>query len=93
MSGNCQPNFLRMVISTICIKDSVQRQQSHHNLYYPQYEQDLNLHFVGVTRARKLCALITSTSRHNSKDVAKQSSPSEFLFLNGVEKMRKNYSY
>ncbi len=63
------------------------------NLYYPQYEQDLNLHFVGVTRARKLCALITSTSRHNSKDVAKQSSPSEFLFLNGVEKMRKNYSY
>lgn len=63
------------------------------DLYYPQYEQDLNLHFVGVTRARKLCALITSTSRHNSRDETKQSSPSEFLYLNGVEKMRKNYSY
>lgn len=63
------------------------------DLYYPQYEQDLNLHFVGVTRARKLCALITSTVRHNSYDVAKKSSPSEFLLLNGVERMRKNYSY
>ncbi len=63
------------------------------NLYYPQYQQDLNLHFVGVTRARKLCALITSTSRHTSNDEAKQSSPSEFLYLNGVDKMRKDYSY
>ncbi len=63
------------------------------DLYYPQYEQDLNLHFVGVTRARKLCALITSTSRHNSYDVLKRSYPSEFLTLNGVEKLRKGYKY
>lgn len=63
------------------------------DLYYPQYEQDLNLHFVGVTRARKLCVLITSTFRHNSKNEEKRSSPSEFLSLNGVDKMRKNYSY
>jgi DNA helicase-2/ATP-dependent DNA helicase PcrA len=63
------------------------------DLYCPQYDQDLNLHFVGVTRARKLCALITSTLRHNSYDQAKKSSPSEFLYLNGVEEMRKNYSY
>lgn len=63
------------------------------DLYFPQYEQDLNLHFVGVTRARKLCALITSTSRHNSYDVLKRSYPSEFLTLNGVEKLRKGYKY
>jgi len=71
----------------------IPRDGDWNDLCYPQYEQDLNLHFVGVTRARKLCALITSTSRHNSYDQAKKSSPSEFLFLNGVEEMRKDYSY
>lgn len=63
------------------------------NLYYPQYEQDLNLHFVGVTRARKLCVLISSTKRHNKDDKVKNSSPSEFLSLNGVELLRNSYNY
>lgn len=69
------------------------RNNDFNDLYYPQYEQDLNLHFVGVTRARKLCALITSTARHNNKDEAKKSAPSEFLTLNGVEELRKDYKY
>ena len=63
------------------------------NLFYPQYEQDLNLHFVGITRARKLCSLITSTKRHNRNDTVKKSSPSEFLFINGVDELRNDYKY
>jgi len=60
---------------------------------YPNEEQDLDLHYVGVSRARKLCVLITNTERHNSKDEKKKSQPSIFLSRNGVEKLRENYSY
>lgn len=60
---------------------------------YPNWEQDLDLHYVGVTRARKACVLITSTLRHNSEGSMKRSSPSEFLELNGVEELRKEYEY
>ena len=60
---------------------------------YPNEDQDLDLHYVGVSRARKLCVLITNTERHNSKDEKKKSQPSIFLSRNGVEKLRENYSY
>lgn len=60
---------------------------------YPCWEQDLDLHYVGVTRARKVCYLITSTQRHNNDDKIKKSEPSEFLRLNGVEGLRKDYTY
>lgn len=60
---------------------------------YPNEEQDLDLHYVGITRARKLCVLITNTVRHNSKDEAKKGEPSVFLYRNGAEKLRKDYNY
>lgn len=60
---------------------------------YPNEEQDLDLHYVGITRARKLCVLITNTIRHNSNDEAKKGEPSIFLSRNGVNKLRKNYKY
>lgn len=60
---------------------------------YPSRKQDLDLHYVGVTRAKKLCVLITSSQRHNNKDELKKGEPSVFLSINGLEKMRKNYSY
>ncbi len=60
---------------------------------YPSEEQDLDLHYVGITRARKLCVLITNTVRHNSNDDAKRSEPSVFLSRNGVEKLRKDFTY
>lgn len=60
---------------------------------YPNEEQDLDLHYVGITRARKLCVLITYTTRHNRNDEAKKGEPSVFLSRNGVEKLRKDYSY
>ena len=60
---------------------------------YPNEKQDLDLHYVGVTMARKLCVLITNTTRHNSHDEVKKGEPSVLLFRNGVEKLRKDYSY
>ena len=60
---------------------------------YPNEEQDLDLHYVGITRARKLCVLITNTTRHNSKDEAKKGEPSIFLFRNGLEELRNDYNY
>lgn len=60
---------------------------------YPTWEQDLDLHYVGVTRARKACFLITNTQRHNSEGKVKNSAPSEFLELNGVNNLRKDYTY
>ena len=60
---------------------------------YPNEEQDLDLHYVGITRAKKLCVLITNTIRHNANDEAKKSEPSVFLCRNGVEKLRNNYSF
>lgn len=60
---------------------------------YPNIDQDLDLHYVGITRARKLCVLITNTKRHNYLDDVKKGDPSIFLYRNGVNKFRKNYTY
>ena len=58
------------------------------NPVYPSYIQDLNLHYVGLTRAIKACILFTSTKRTNHKNQIKNARDSEFLSLNGVEKLR-----
>ncbi|HCF3403496.1 ATP-dependent helicase [Pseudomonas aeruginosa] len=51
---------------------------------FPDWDQELNLHFVGVTRARKWCVLITSDKRINSEHNIKKGSPSQFLRLPGI---------
>ena len=60
---------------------------------YPNEEQDLDLHYVGVTRAKKLCVLVSNSIRHNSKGETKKGEPSVFLSRNGVEALRINYSF
>lgn len=59
------------------------------NPYYPYYNQDLNLHYVGVTRARKACILCTSSYRTNAQGQRKNGNNSEFLTLNNVNQLRK----
>ncbi|QOI56219.1 UvrD-helicase domain-containing protein [Rouxiella badensis] len=51
---------------------------------YPTWKQELDLHYVGVTRARKLCVLMTSTSRIKSDDTHKKGDPSKFMTLPGL---------
>lgn len=58
------------------------------NPIYPSYVQDLNLHYVGVTRAIKGCILFTSTQRTNSNGQIKNGRYSEFLFLKNIENLR-----
>lgn len=54
------------------------------NPEYPTLEQDINLHYVGITRARKACFLCTANQRVNNKGELKQAHPSEFLSFNDV---------
>ena len=55
---------------------------------YQSLDQDRNLHYVGITRARKLCVLCTSTRRTNNQQQDKLGKPSEFLSGNGLESLR-----
>lgn len=58
------------------------------NPIYSNWNQDLNLHYVGLTRARKGCILLSSTKRINNKMEIKNAKDSEFVWLNGIEKLR-----
>ena len=52
------------------------------NPEYPAWDQDINLHYVGITRARKACILCTADQRINNRGEIKNAAPSEFLSLN-----------
>lgn len=56
---------------------------------FPDWNQDLNLHYVGVTRAREWCILISSEKRINSEGKIKNGSPSQFLGLPGLSGLYK----
>ncbi len=55
------------------------------NPIYPDLEQNLNLHYVGITRAKNACYLIYSNRRLNSNDENKQGRPSLFLQKDGLD--------
>jgi DNA helicase-2/ATP-dependent DNA helicase PcrA len=52
------------------------------NPEFPNWDQDINLHYVGVTRAREVCILCTADKRKNAQGATKRANPSEFLSLN-----------
>jgi DNA helicase-2/ATP-dependent DNA helicase PcrA len=56
--------------------------------YKGDYYQDLNLHYVGITRAKKCCVLCTSSQRQQGLDGVKDAEPSEFLSMNELQKLR-----
>lgn len=58
---------------------------------YINWEQDLNLHYVGITRARKFCALFSGAHRTSKNGSFITSAPSEFLYINGLESFRNNF--
>ncbi|MEQ8982295.1 MAG: 3'-5' exonuclease, partial [Deltaproteobacteria bacterium] len=67
----------------------------HLDLYkwiLPRYKgdetQDLNLHYVGITRAKKVCLLYCSTLRTKANGQVVDAEPSPFLFRNGVQVLR-----
>ena len=46
--------------------------------------QDLNLHYVGITRAIDVCYIMTGSKRYNSKGICMEAVPSQFLEKKGL---------
>lgn len=59
-----------------------------YNCYYPSWQQDLDLHYVGITRAKKACYFIVPAQRTNSYDRVLVARDSEFLYHNNVQVLR-----
>ena len=55
---------------------------------YDAYRQSLNMHYVGLTRARKVCYIPIAAWRHNAMGNMKQAIPSEFLQKPGLMSLR-----
>jgi DNA helicase-2/ATP-dependent DNA helicase PcrA len=56
---------------------------------FASWEQDLNLHFVGITRAKEHCILVNSTRRFNHEGDIKQGKKSQFMMLGGLTGLYK----
>lgn len=52
---------------------------------YPTWNQELNLHYVGITRAREACLLVNSTRRLNSSNESRNGTASAFFNIEGLE--------
>lgn len=64
------------------------------NPVYPCLEQDVKLHYVGITRARKACFLCTSTKRgardfNTGQPVTRNGSPSNFFRIHKLGELRE----
>lgn len=55
---------------------------------FTDLRQDINLHYVGITRAKKCCVLCHSTKRTNFAFEQKNGNPSEFLLAEYLKKKR-----
>lgn len=64
------------------------RPNDFNSVKFGNWTQDLNLHYVGITRARKGCCLVSSTKRTNSDGVIKNGKDSEFLWKDKIEELR-----
>jgi DNA helicase-2/ATP-dependent DNA helicase PcrA len=58
------------------------------NPIYNDWQQDLNLHYVGITRAKQGCFLVSSTQRTNYNGDIKNGKDSDFIWMNDIEKLR-----
>jgi len=58
------------------------------NPVYGSWEQDINLHYVGITRAKEACFLISSTKRTNKNNEEKNGRDSDFLLIDNISKLR-----
>lgn len=50
-------------------------------------KQAVNMFYVGVTRARKVCYIPLGAKRHNAKGDIKEANPSSLLLRNGVKEL------
>lgn len=57
---------------------------------YDALSQYLAMHYVGITRARKVCYFPLGTKRHNAKDLEKDACPSPFLSRLNLKELRNS---
>ena len=57
---------------------------------YDAFSESLSMHYVGITRARKVCYIPIATYRHNSKGDCLKTVPSEYLIRKGLRELRLN---
>ena len=76
-----------------CVMPPFKKPEQSNEVYESEYIQSLNLHYVGITRAKKVCYIMQGTQRHNAKGQIKACIRSKFLSLNGVDTMRKNVKW
>lgn len=62
---------------------------NYENQDYDAYRQSLNMHYVGLTRARKVCYIPIADWRHNAKGKTMEAIPSEFLQKPGLMNLRR----
>lgn len=62
---------------------------NYENQDYDAYRQSLNMHYVGLTRARKVCYIPLADWRHNAKGKTMEAIPSEFLLNPGLMNLRR----
>lgn len=60
------------------------------NISPTEYQQELNLHYVGVTRAINACYMLVGSKRFSSDGRVIQAKPSSFLSLPNLQHLRKN---
>lgn len=61
----------------------------YENQDYDAYQQSLNMHYVGLTRARKVCYITLADWRHNTMGKTMEAIPSEFLLNPGLMNLRR----
>ena len=54
---------------------------------YDAYRESLNMHYVGLTRARRACYILLADFRHNSKGKRFDAVPSRFLCRPGLKEL------
>lgn len=62
---------------------------NYENKDYDAYRQSLNMHYVGLTRARKVCFIPLADWRHNAMGKTMEAIPSEFLKKPGLMNLRR----
>ncbi|MGF6180064.1 DNA helicase-2/ATP-dependent DNA helicase PcrA [Massilia sp. UYP32] len=64
-------------------------EKGNYDVVFVDEEQCLNLHYVGITRAKKGCALVHSTRRINFSGDSKAGNPSQFFDRPGLSGLYK----
>ncbi|EEW0716396.1 ATP-dependent helicase, partial [Escherichia coli] len=63
--------------------------EGSYDVVFENEQQCINLHYVGITRARKGIMLMHSTKRYNGSGDLKNGAPSQFLLKPGLDGLYK----